>query len=150
MFNCTSSICNGCMCCDLQIEKELFSVKTVSVKFINGYASGIYDFKTNLNLTEGDVVVCDTSRGYQVAEVVAVNNIASRKATKWVIDVVNINRHKARLAAEAEAKKIKTELDKRVKRFQESELLKIIAGRDKDVAILVAEYHALTGCDLCE
>ena len=139
-----------CAYCKLQNERELFGVKTVSVKFINGYTSSVYDFRTNLNLKEGDIVVCDTSRGYQVAQVLVVNEVASRKATKWVVDIVDVDKHKARLAAEAEAKKIKAEIDKRIKKFQETELIKMMAASDYQIALLMKEYYRLTGCDLCE
>ena len=67
--------------------------KIVAVKFTQG--SNTYDFFNDLDVKLGDTVVCDTAYGLSVGTVVGLKDTSPR-ATKWIVDKVDLSRHIAR------------------------------------------------------
>ena len=112
--------------------------KVVSVKF-DGYAYKTYDFFTDLELKVGDVVVVDTQNGLQVAEVVDVD-VDSSKATKWVVDKVDMEAHKARIEREKRLKEITQKMEARRKKLEKFEVYRMLAEKDDEMAELLKQY----------
>lgn len=88
-------------------------IQIVSIEFEG--TSTLYDFKTDLNLEIGDLVVCDTSCGYFLGTVADIKG-RSDKATKWIVDKVDLKAHEERLAKERKLKELKRLMDERLKR----------------------------------
>jgi len=73
-------------------------MKIARVSF-NGNQEAHYDFLTDLRLKPGDIVVCDiTGKMPAIARVAAVVD-KSDKATKWIIQKVDMAKFKKKLAA---------------------------------------------------
>ncbi len=71
---------------------------TVSVQFV-GQTNGNkkeYAYLTNLNLKDGDLVVCDTTYGYKTAKVVSMFCDESN-AHKWIVCQVDVDKFKIEL-----------------------------------------------------
>ncbi|GIN22518.1 hypothetical protein [Siminovitchia fordii] len=107
------------------------------------YASRTYYFKTDLNLSIGDLIVVDTARGYQLGEVVEVDANPRINVLKWVVDKVDKSRHKERLKKEAKLKEIKSKMDKRRKELEDIHLYQILAEKDDAMRDLLQEYLQL-------
>jgi hypothetical protein len=74
-------------------------MRYAQVIFAGNYAAK-YDFKTDIpDLKIDDPVVCATVRGYSVGKVIALPE-KSTKATNWIIQKVDVERHKSLLKAE--------------------------------------------------
>lgn len=50
-----------------------------------------YNFKTNLDLLLGDIVICDTKKGIVTGIVVSLEG-NNNQATRWIFDKVDINK----------------------------------------------------------
>jgi hypothetical protein len=75
----------------------MFGAKTVLVKMDGNN----YSFFSDLpGLEKGDSVVVDTQRGYGIGEIFAVEGLTKKqrgRATKWVMQKVDVEAHKKRL-----------------------------------------------------
>lgn len=93
-------------------------MKLVTVKFLYPTNSKLYIFAAYEELTEGDLVVVDTVRGFQLAIVKAVDvpipPDVKREEIKQVVSRVNTERYLKQFKKDVEARKAKEELKKRV------------------------------------
>lgn len=113
----------------------------VVVEFDSGYKH--YDFKNDIaGLVVGDKVVVDASPGISVATVVGFKDV-SKAATKYIIQKVDLDTHKARLEKDKKLAEIKAKMEKRRKELQEIEIYQILAKEDSDMAKLLEEFTAL-------
>ncbi|KZR59135.1 hypothetical protein [Pseudobacillus badius] len=110
------------------------------VEFQTGYKR--YEFKTDLELSVGDVVVVDATPGISVATVVGLKD-TSKLATKWVIQKVDLTVHEERLAKEKKLKEIREKMEARRKELQEIQIYQLLAQEDEGMAALLNEYQKL-------
>ena len=78
--------------------------RIVQIAFAGNYER-LYDFFTDLDLQNGDWVVCHTVQGYSVGRVVKCIE-ASTKATNWIVQRVDVEGHKAKLDSERLAREL--------------------------------------------
>jgi len=77
----------------------------VQIAFAGNYEV-LYDFFTDLDdIQVGDPVVCDTARGFSVGKVAGFIE-TSTKATKWIVQRVDVEGHKKRLERERLAEEL--------------------------------------------
>ncbi|MEW5952657.1 MAG: DUF4326 domain-containing protein [Bacillota bacterium] len=88
--------------CPLTIKPTIKQIVQVSFA---GNLSYLYDFFTDLDLQEGDPVVCDTVRGYSVGKAVGFVE-TSTKATNWIVQKVDVEGHRARMKERRAAKEL--------------------------------------------
>jgi uncharacterized protein (DUF1919 family) len=101
-----------------------------------------YDFKTDLDLKEGDLVVCDTARGYNVGQVVGIKE-SSKSATKWIVCKVDLEAHQKRLEHEKKLAEIKAKMEQRRKKLESLQIYRMLAQEDPEMAKLLKEYEEL-------
>lgn len=117
----------------------------IGVKFDDFPYSKEYDFKYDKDdLKVGDVVVVDTSRGLQVAKVTTITKLAAgetySKATKWVIQKIDLTEHNARLERERKAAELKKQLEARRKQLEDIAIYEVLAKEDPKMAELLEQY----------
>lgn len=118
--------------------------KYVGVVFKND--SRVFDFKTDMELQEGDTVVCHTEQGLSVgAVVVLLDN--SIKATKWVVDRVNLTGHQERLMREERKKQLIAQLRHNQKKLSEIEQFSKLAEMHPESKVLLEELKSLDGVE---
>jgi len=123
-------------------------VKVVTVKFkSNGssvYNSKDYYYKTFFEVEAGDQVVVDTSTvGLNLALVVCADvedPSLQKKATKYLVQKVNMDRYREVEEKEKEILAIKRAMDMRVKSLQETALYELLAKDDATLADLLCDY----------
>lgn len=113
--------------------------KVVGVKFSGTYST--YAFKTDLDLKVDDLVVCDTSRGYSVGKVAGGTDVS--KATKWIVQKVDVAAFEARKAKEAELEKMLRKMETRRKKVESLSLYRSLAKDDPIMADYVRAYDTL-------
>lgn len=103
----------------------------------------MYDFLTDIeDLKKGDQVVVESSRGLGIATVQAIKN-HSAKATKWVVQRVDLEAHNERIEREEKLKELRAKMEKRYKEISEIALFEKLASEDDDMKILVDEFKSL-------
>lgn len=119
--------------------------KIVCVKFKNEYGwSKDYAFKTTECLECGDQVIVDvTDRGATMAVVSQTDNVPVSKATRWVIQKIDMRRHEQRVVREAKMEALLTRMAQRAEVLQKDEIYVYWAERDGEMARLVAKYNDL-------
>lgn len=126
----------------LKEEDIMFGAKTVEVKHVSSARTGIY--YTDLDLKVGQTVVYESDNGMHVG-VVTDTDPDNITAQTWIVDVVDLTEHEARIARVKEAKKLKQKLDAKRKQFQDIELLRLIAASDPETAEILEQYTKLVG-----
>jgi hypothetical protein len=135
-------------------------IKVVAVKFIGSYST-LYDFKCaeELGVAKGDVVVVDSAGSLQVAEVKEIKGYLSEggkiiglsaaahaspsKATKWVIDKVDMKAHNDRIMRDAKLAALKKKMDARLKQLQTEQVYRMFAEQDDTLRELLSEFESL-------
>lgn len=119
--------------------------KIAMVTIDGNYTSKGYNFQTSDTLLEeGDKVVVDTANGLLVGTFQGYTEDAV-KATKWLIQKINLIEHLERVEKENKLKELKKKMDARRKKVEELEIYEILAGKDSDMAELLADYKAIKG-----
>lgn len=118
------------------------------VKFVQGtnttkgYAFALFDEHIGVD----DYVLCDTSNGYNVAkvtEIISKENYEGADVTKEIICGVDFSSFEQRKENREKAKKLKTEMDKKVKEMQEVTLYEMMAKSNPALAEMLEQYKAL-------
>ena len=126
-----------------KVELNLKNVTTVvQVCFVDQYKnrSKEYSFRTNLELKEGDIVVVDTStNGATVAEVCNTEG-DGKKATRWVIQKVDLAEHRKRIVKEAKLLALRERLEVRRIQLEDTTVYANLAMQDKKMSELWEEY----------
>ena len=130
-----------------KVELNLKNVTTVvQVCFVDQYKnrSKEYSFRTNLNLVEGDIVVVDTStNGATVAEVCNTEG-DGKKATRWVIQKVDLAEHRKRIVKEAKLLALMERMDTRKVQLEDFSVYANLAMHDQKMSELWAEYQRVS------
>lgn len=120
------------------------AVKVVEVKF-DDYGSK-YNFKTDIEgIAVGDKVVVDTAHGFSVATVTSLEQHTTKKATKFVVQVIDVAKHEERLEREAKRLAMVSKMEARRKKLQEMEIYRLLAKEDEEMAKLLEEYQEMEG-----
>lgn len=115
-------------------------LKTATVKYKTSYQE--YDFITDLKLKQGDYVVTDSANGYNVAEVIEIKELTN-KSKRWIVCKIDVTAHKEKMKKEQEIKKVRDKLEKRRKQVEETEIYKMLAQKDVEMAKLLEEYDSI-------
>lgn len=116
----------------------------VAVDFNSAFSNKLYHFKCDIEgIDVGDKVVVDTANGLAVAEVAKVITEGSNKATKWVVDKIDMSAHEARLEKQKKLEELKEKMEQRRKEIQEFEIYRILAKEDEEMAELVKNLDDL-------
>lgn len=118
----------------------MFGAKTVEVKHVSSARIGVY--YTDLDLQVGQTVVYETDNGMHVG-VVTNADPDDTSAQYWVVDIVDMTEHEARIERTKQAKKLKAKLDAKRRQFQDIEVLRLIAANDPETAKMLDEYTKL-------
>ena len=119
------------------------------VRFIQGtnttkhYSFALFD----TNIVIGDKVLCDTSNGYGVAEVVEImskDSYSGSPVTKEIICKCDFTDFNNRATMRKQKQTIKAKMDKMLHDNQELILYQAIADKNPEMAELLAMYKALS------
>ena len=139
--------------------KEKVTMKTkftgdYSIAAIHFYGtSKIYYFVSYDELAVDDYVVCDTSRGYSVGQVVAVydkltaelnqSDIRIENITKEIVCKIDITPFKTRKENRIKKARLKEQLDKAIKEDDDLFLYTSIAEHNPKIKALLEQYQSL-------
>jgi hypothetical protein len=132
--------------------KKTIEPRAVSVKYLvtseNGWSKteNHYNFLTNIeDLAVNDIAVVesDSSRRYSLVEIVSLEPSSTVKATKWIIDRVDIAAHKERKERERQKADIKRKMEAMRKEMDEDMLLAMYAEKNPEFNILFKQYQEL-------
>jgi hypothetical protein len=124
--------------------------KIAMVKFVQGtntvkgYAFGLFDNDVEV----GDLVLCDTSNGYNVAkveEIIPKSEYNGTTVTKEIICKVDFTNYENRKANREKAVKLKAEMDKKIKEMQELTLFEMMAEKSPELKEMLEAYKGLLG-----
>lgn len=124
--------------------------KIAMVKFVQGtnttkgYAFALYDN----DITVGDLVLCDTSNGYNVAkveEIISKSDYEGTTVTKEIICKVDFTNFENRKENRAKAVKLKVDMDKKIKEMQELTLYEMMAEKCPELKEMLDIYKDLVG-----
>lgn len=107
----------------------------------------LYDYyvANELDVEKGDHVIVETPlEGYQVVKVEDVVNSETVKATKWIVDKVDLTAYNARIEREKQRKEIAGVLEKKLKAQSEIERFNALAASDPEAAELLKKLKDLT------
>ena len=118
------------------------------VKFVQGtntvQGSSFALFDNNIGVD--DLVLCDTSSGYNVArvtEIIPQSEYEGVSVTKEIICKVDFTDFEARKENREKAKKLKVEMDKKIKDLQELTLYEMMAAKCPELKEMLDEYKQL-------
>ncbi|MDP9675337.1 hypothetical protein J2W97_001320 [Paenibacillus jamilae] len=107
-------------------------------------SSVLYEFYTDLDLKKGDLVVCETHRGYETAKVVSCKEHEKCKATNWIVSKVDTKSHTERIQKEKRISYLKQQIDLRRNEFTDEYINELISLKDKAMYSLLKEFDELT------
>lgn len=129
----------------MQTEKHTIA----SVKFLDGsnhgtlYSYALYDS----DIQAGDIVVVKTGHhGFALAEVVEVapETASAVQYGREIVSKVDFTAYNERKATRAKLKKLKQQMDAKVKELQATALYEMLAEKDPELSALLADYKAIT------
>lgn len=109
---------------------------------VKGYAFALFDN----NIGVDDLVLCDTSNGYGVArvtEIIPQSEYKGASVTKEIICKVDFTDFEVRKENREKAKKLKVEMDKKIKDLQELTLYEMMAAKCPELKEMLDEYKQL-------
>lgn len=113
-----------------------------------------YAYRTTIPVEKGTICVVEvTSNGrpdLKLVEVVHViedtleNSHIANKATKYIVDAVDLSSHKERLEKTERLKYVKNKLEERKAKIEEIAVFELLAKADPEAAKLLEEMKTLT------
>ena len=108
-----------------------------------------YAYKTDLDLEAGDIVVVKASElklctVVSIIEDILVNAQIVNRATKWIVDKVDMSKHIARINRVERMDFIKNKLEEKKKAMEEIAIFEMLAKADPEAAKLLNEMKQLT------
>lgn len=122
------------------MTKKVAVVKFPYTDRFSGSYGKNYNFLTDIeDLKMGDKVVVDTVNGLQVADFIKYDEygfgeVGKKRPTKWVIQLIDLEKHKIRVEAALEAERLKRLLEEERKKAQELEIYEILAKTNPQIA----------------
>lgn len=128
-------------------------IKTVGVKFVDGYFEFDYDRKkvyrylTDIeDIKSGDVCIVESPHnGYTFVMVVEVSNTPTNVATKWIIQKLDLEAHKRRVEIAQKRREIEKQLKEEAAKHHELTQYRMIAQMNPKVAALLDELEKVGG-----
>lgn len=110
---------------------------------VKGYAFALFDEYVDVD----NYVLCDTANGYGVAKVVEIiaKDEYDGDVTKEIICGLNFVDFEQRKKNREEAKKLKSEMDKKMKEMQELALYEMMAEKSPELKEMLEAYKGLVG-----
>ena len=124
--------------------------KAALVNFLKGtnttkdYAFALFDTYPAANV--GELVLCDTANGYQVAKIVNIvpkEEYSGVNVTKEIICKVDFSMFEKRIAERQRKKELKAKMDALVADDKEMMLYKVLAEKNPEMAAMLNEYTQL-------
>lgn len=132
-----------------QPKQETETMKIVHVVFpLNAYSRDkTYAYMTDIDdIAVNDTVVVDSpNNGLTLVKVVSVEETAEgvEKATKWIVDKVDVTAHKKRMADIEQRKLIVAKLKKMQAEMLEADQFAMLAANNPEAAALIDQLRAL-------
>ena len=101
-----------------------------------------YAFNCYSEVKKGDYVVVDTVNGFTLGVVVE-EDMCSDKATKDVVDVVDMSDFYARKAKRERMAELKNKMDAKVKELQNIAIYEALAKNDPALASMLEEFKSI-------
>jgi hypothetical protein len=120
--------------------------KIVSVKFPGSCTNYFFKAADDVEWRENDYVVCDTAQGLSLGVIVdaCVPDKGAAKATKWIIQRIDMVAHRARMETEKQIQAIQSKLEKCRKQAEERVIYEMLAEKDPEAKKLLDELDSLT------
>lgn len=124
--------------------------KVALVNFLRGtnatkdYAFALFDTYPATNV--GELVLCDTSNGYQVAKIVKIvpkEEYSGVNVTKEIICKVDFSMFEKRITERQRKKELKAKMNALVADDKEMMLYKVLAEKNPEMAAMLNEYTQL-------
>jgi len=136
----------------LNITKEIVdsenTINIVGVNFIQGSNTykqySFISYQKDIKI--GDIVVCDTRFGLNLAKVIdlQIQPIGEpTKYTKEIVSIVDTSEFDSRAKNRQRKSEIKIEMDERVKKLQNIAIYKLLSESDETLKELLKEYEEL-------
>lgn len=109
---------------------------------VRGYAFALFDNNIEVN----DLVLCDTSNGYSVAkvtEIIPQSEYEGTSVTREIICKLDFTDFETRKENREKAKKLKVEMDKKIKDLQELTLYEMMAEKCPELKDMLDAYKKL-------
>ena len=123
--------------------------KVVTVEFPNDIGGKHYAFRTDIeDLKHGDFVAVDTQVGLGVAMVVKARGLTApeaHKATRWIVQKLDMKAHVERLKREEVAQEIRNKLRERKEQMEEILIYERLAKDDPGIQKLLDELKTIEG-----
>lgn len=125
--------------------------KVVEVKFLESsenYNQKTYIYFTDEEFTVGDNAVVMVVNKLKIVEVVATRGFTKaqlNKATKWIVQRIDLTAHKERMEQQKVINDIKARLQQKKEELSEMAILKTLAQDDEETRNLLIELQNLTG-----
>jgi len=122
--------------------------RVAMVKFVQGtntdkkYAFALFEDYISVD----EYVLCDTAHGYSVGKVIEIINkdeYDGVEITKEIISPINFYYFEQRKKNREEAKKLKSEMDKKMKEMQELALYEMMAEKSPELKEMLNQYKTL-------
>jgi hypothetical protein len=125
--------------------------KIALVYYDGALSSQLYNFKVDvdLDIKEDDMVVVESSNGFGLCHVVKIlsNTIFNaeevKKATAWIVDKVDMERHNQKKEATERMSYIKSQLEEKAKSMETIRMYQMLAEIDPTAKELLNEYKQL-------
>lgn len=88
--------------------------------------------------------MCDSTPGLGVAKVTSIQDDPSPKATRWIVQKVDLDAHERRIAKDKALSAIKKKMEVRGQKMEETAVYEVLAREDEGMRELLAEYKMLT------
>ncbi|MET3209675.1 UNVERIFIED_CONTAM: hypothetical protein ABIC26_002622 [Paenibacillus sp. PvR008] len=110
----------------------------------------LYAFKTDIELKKDDWVVCDTSRGFETARVVKVEE-SDCVATKWIVAKVDMRNHENRvlkkIVKEKRIRRINERIDLIKNKYSQNDINFLISRENEEMHSLLKELDEVMNND---
>ena len=122
-------------------------MKTISVKFTDGYSDKVYAYLTeDTEIKNDDCVVVDSPNGgYKVVRVVSVEETIESvtKASKWIVQKVDDTAYKARIEKEKRKAVLELKLARAVEEARKKVDYSELAKLNPEIAKMVEEMNSI-------
>ena len=102
-----------------------------------------YHFISHIDVRKGDLVVVDTRNGFALAEVTTATASEVIKATKEVVNVVDMQAYNERCARKKRISELREKMDAKVHELQEIAVYEMLSKSDPELASMLDELKRL-------
>lgn len=122
-------------------------MKTAYVCFyrgeFDGYDGKEYAYMTDIDFSEGDFAVVKVESSYKVVKVVGMSNEQDDRATKYIVDKVDVAAYEKRMADEARRQALMKKMERRVEEIRKFRIFDLVAKTDESMKALLDEYKSI-------